>query len=214
MDLLLDWLFNLDEKLRYLAESHEHLVLILLFSIVFLETGLVVTPFLPGDSLIFVVGTLAGIGVLDLYVVNVVLIVAAILGDSLNYYLGKLFGDRFFSEDARFLKLSYLRYTEDFYRRHGGKTIVIARFVPIVRTFAPFVAGMGRMQYKRFMTYNVLGAIFWVTSLSILGYLLGRSDWVKDNFSIVIFAIIMVSLIPVIFQGIQEYKRRDLNKLK
>lgn len=195
---IIDLVFNLDQHLNYVAQEYEYWILVLLFIIIFAETGLVITPFLPGDSLLFIVGALAGAGTLDLITVAILLILAAILGDALNYHLGKIFGTSFFSEKAKILKLSHIRHTEDFYKLHGGKTIVIARFIPIVRTFAPFVAGMGSMNYKKFMAYNMGGASLWVCSLTILGYLFGNLSWVQENLSLIVLGLIVISLIPLL----------------
>lgn len=207
MDLLLhflDMMLHLDRYLTELVTDYGPWVYGILFLIIFCETGLVVTPFLPGDSLLFVAGMLAGAGLLDPIWLMLLLILAAILGDSVNYSIGRWVGPAVFrKEEGRFFKKKHLEYTQRFYERHGGKTIIIARFVPIVRTFAPFVAGIGNMVYRRFLAYNVAGAILWVVSLVTAGYFLGDLPVIKDNLTAVIFGIIFISLLP----GLIEYWR-------
>jgi membrane-associated protein len=204
MDLLwtlVDILLHLDRHLSDVIQQYGVWTYLILFLIVFCETGLVVTPFLPGDSLLFTVGTFAAIGALDLGLVVALLLVAAILGDSVNYTIGARVGPRVFrQEGVRFLNRKHLDRTHEFYERYGAKTIVIARFVPIVRTFAPFVAGIGRMTYGRFLFYNVAGAVLWVVSLVLGGYLFGNIPVVRRNFSLVIFAIIGLSILPAVIE--------------
>ncbi|KGK89094.1 hypothetical protein DP73_11000 [Desulfosporosinus sp. HMP52] len=200
MDLIMnlfDFVMNLDKNLTELAKDYGIWTYLVLFVIVFGETGLVVTPFLPGDSMIFVIGALSASGELNLAAITLVLILAAILGDTVNYHIGKLIGPKIFhKENVRFLKKEYLMRTHEFYERHGGKTIIIARFIPIIRTFAPFVAGMGRMTYWRFISYNIIGAVVWVALFIAGGYFFGNIPTVKENFTLVIFAIIFISLLP------------------
>lgn len=206
MELLaqfVDILLHLDRYLAQFVSEHGVWVYLLLFLIVFAETGLVVTPFLPGDSLLFVAGTLAAAGGMDVLWLCAVLSVAAILGDTVNYWVGNWFGTRLFRDDARWLKREYLDRTHQFYERHGGKTIILARFVPIVRTFAPFVAGMGRMSYFTFFAYNVAGALLWVFSLVLAGFYFGNLPWVQANLTLVILGIVLASISP----GIIEYWR-------
>jgi membrane-associated protein len=178
----------------------------ILFLIVFVETGLVLMPFLPGDSLLFAAGALAARqpDEFSIMVVIPLLIAAALLGDNTNYFIGKRVGVRIFDLNWRFLKKEYLYQTEDFYAKHGGKTIIMARFVPIVRTFAPFVAGMGNMTYKKFISYCISGAFLWVISISTLGYIFGQNQWVKEHFEIVVFAIIGISVLPIFIQIIKS----------
>ncbi len=177
-----------------------------LFAIIFAETGLVVTPFLPGDSLLFAVGTFAALQPppLDYLTVMLLLFAAAVLGDAVNYGVGHQIGPKVFREQGRFLNRDHLRRTEEFYERHGGKTIIIARFIPIIRTFAPFVAGVGRMGYGRFFAYNVLGGFLWVSLFVSAGYFFGNIPVVRKNFTLVIMAIIVISVLPGVFEFIRH----------
>lgn len=210
MDLILtfvDVILHLDKHLAELVTNYGPWVYAILFLIIFCETGLVVTPFLPGDSLLFVTGALAGAGMLDPTLLIVGLSAAAILGNTTNYWIGRYIGPAVFErKDSRIFKKAYLERTEQFYERHGGKTIVITRFVPIVRTFAPFVAGVGRMPHARFQAYNVAGGIFWVGSLVLAGMVFGNTPFVKNNLTAVIFGIIFLSILP----GIIEFIRHRL----
>ncbi len=207
----MDWLtqvagliLHLDRHLLDFATNYGAWVYGLLFVIIFCETGLVVTPFLPGDSLLFVAGTVAATGALNVHVLVVLLIVAAVLGDSLNYGIGRWLGPRVFRmPQSWFFNPKHLQRANAFYERHGGKTIIIARFVPIVRTYAPFVAGVGSMEYRRFFSFNVVGAIVWVVLLAYGGYLFGNIPWVKKNISLVVIGIIVLSILP----GVVEYLR-------
>lgn len=206
MDLLvqaIDLMLHLDRYLTEITAEYGTWTYLVLFLIVFCETGLVVTPFLPGDSLLFAAGALAGLGSLDLGILMPLLITAAILGDTLNYSIGKWIGARAFSQNYRFLNPKHLERTQAFYERHGGKTIVLARFVPIVRTFAPFVAGIGTMNYLRFLAYNVVGAVLWVGLFCVAGYFFGNLPLVKNNFSLVILAIIVISVLPIVWEWFQ-----------
>jgi membrane-associated protein len=208
MDLvyrLLDLLLHLDRHLAELIQQYGAWTYLILFLIIFCETGLVVTPFLPGDSLLFAVGALCALGALDLGWILVLLTAAAILGDAVNYAIGYRLGPRVFrSERSRFLNRQYLERTHEFYERYGPIAIVLARFVPIIRTFAPFVAGIGRMTYARFAVYNVAGAIAWIAIFVIGGYAFGNIPVVKRNFTLVILAIIVLSVLP----GVVEYVRQ------
>lgn len=199
-----DLFLHLDAHLKEVVQNYGTWTYAILFLIIFCETGLVVTPVLPGDSLLFTAGALAAIGDLNPYSMSALLIVAAILGDMVNYWCGHFFGARIFKPDARFLKTEYLDRTYVFYEKYGPKTIVIARFVPFIRTFAPFVAGMGRMQYRTFFFYNVTGAILWVVVCTAAGYFFGNIPVVKEHFSLVILGIIFVSLLPAIFTFLKE----------
>jgi membrane-associated protein len=203
LQTILDLFLHLDQHLNEWAGVLGPWLYLLLFVIVFCETGLVVTPFLPGDSLLFAVGALISIegSSLSLPLMSVLLITAAVLGDAVNYAVGNYLGPMVFSSDhARFLNRKHLQRTHEFYERHGGKTIFLARFVPIIRTFAPFVAGIGRMSYGYFAAYNVSGAITWVLCFLIAGYQFGQLEAVKRNFHIVIVAIIILSLMPMVFE--------------
>ena len=196
---LLAWLWdlavNLDDHLALFVQQHGAWVYALLFAIVFCETGLVVTPFLPGDSLLFVVGTLAAVGGMDIVLVMAVLVAAALCGDNCNYFIGRWTGTRLF---GRFINPVYLQRTHDFYERHGGKTIILARFMPIVRTYVPFVAGLGAMPYGRYIAFCVIGALLWVGSLCLAGYFFGNIPVVKDNLTIVIIVIVLLSISPAV----------------
>jgi membrane-associated protein len=195
-----DFLVHLDAHLAAFLERYGVWVYVLLFLIVFCETGFVVTPFLPGDSLLFVVGALCATGGLSLGLVIVLLVSAALLGDNTNYWAGRWLGPRVFRwEDSIFFSRKHLDRTREFYDRHGGKTIVIARFMPFVRTFAPFVAGIGRMPYPRYIAFCIGGALFWVISLTMLGYFFGNIPVVKKNLSVVILAVIGLSLLPLAY---------------
>jgi membrane-associated protein len=194
---LIDLVLHLDQHLGVFLQEHGAWIYLLLFVIVFCETGLVVTPFLPGDSLLFVAGTLAAAGGMDVYWLMAILVAAAILGDTVNYGIGSYLGAKVFQRDYRWLNRSHLERTHQFYERHGGKTIIIARFVPIIRTFAPFVAGAANMTYGRFLAYNVVGALLWVVLLLLAGYFFGNLAWVKTNLSLVILGIIVLSLVPI-----------------
>jgi membrane-associated protein len=198
-----DLFLHLDAHLAKVVQDYGTWTYAILFLIIFCETGLVVTPVLPGDSLLFTAGALAALGNLNPWFMCALLIVAAVLGDMVNYWAGHFFGAKIFKPDARFLKTEYLDRTYDFYEKYGPKTIVIARFVPFIRTFAPFVAGMGRMRYSRFFIYNVFGAVLWVVLCTVAGYWFGNIPVVKQNFSLVILGIIFVSLLPAIFSYIK-----------
>ena len=213
MELLLffwDLIVHLDQHLANLLAQYGVWVYLILFLIVYCETGLVVTPFLPGDSLLFIAGALSTAGLsagqLDLATLNVLLIAAAILGNTTNYWIGRYFGPRVFGwEDSRFFNRAAFNKAHDFYERHGGKTIVITRFLPILRTFAPFVAGVAQMTHARFQIYNVSGGVFWVVSLTVAGYLFGNIPWVKDNLTLIIFALIIIPGLPALVVAIRTW---------
>lgn len=207
MDFLSDlfsFFLHLDVHLKELASQYGDWLYGILFLIVFCETGLVVTPFLPGDSLLFAAGALAAVGQMDIHLLFLLMTVAAVAGNTVNYSVGRYLGEKIFSADARILKQEYLDRTHRFFERHGGKTIVITRFVPIVRTFAPFVAGAGGMTYSRFLFYNVAGGVAWTASFLYGGYFFGNLPIIKQNFTLVILLIIILSLLP----GIVEYGRQ------
>ena len=196
-----DLILHLDQHLRELAQNYGAWVYAVLFLIVFLETGVVVTPFLPGDSLLFVAGTIAAAGELNVHGLVVLLIAAAIAGDSLNYSIGRYLGPKVFRfDDSRYFKRAYVYRTHAFFERHGGKAIIIARFVPIIRTYAPFVAGIGEMPYRRFLMFNVTGAVLWVALLTYAGFFFGNLPLVRNNLTAVILGIILVSVMPAIVE--------------
>jgi membrane-associated protein len=205
---LVDFVLHIDVHLVELAARFGPWLYVVLAGIVFCESGLVVLAVLPGDSLLFATGALAAAGVLDLGLVLVLLIAAAIIGDNMNYWIGRSVGPRVFSEDSRWLKREYLLQTKRYYERHGGKTVVLARFMPIVRTFSPFVAGIGRMSYPRFLAYDIGGGIFWVCGFGLLGYFFGNAPVVKQNFGLVIVAVILLSLVPILIEVLRARSER------
>ncbi len=204
---LLDIVLHLNTHLDGLVSDYGAWVYAILFLIVFCETGLVVTPFLPGDSLLFAVGAIAANGRLDLFFAMGLLLVAAILGDTVNYSIGKFAGHKLIQKFPCLIKQKHIDQAHQFFERYGGKTIIIARFVPIVRTFAPFVAGIGAMTYPRFMMFNVVGAVLWVGLLTPAGYFFANMPIVKENFSLVIIGIIVVSTLPAVFEVFREWRR-------
>lgn len=214
MKTFLDLFLHLDKNLTAIISQFGPLTYIILFIIIFCETGLVVTPFLPGDSLLFIAGSLAAFGSLDITLLFLTLSLAAIIGDSVNYWIGSMVGKRVFHEKSRFFKKEYLVKTEKFYEKHGGKTIILARFMPIVRTFAPFVAGVGRMNYAHFITYNVVGGLVWVALFLFGGFFFGNIPIIKDNFEVSIFVIIILSILPGIIEYIKHkrHKKGDLEE--
>lgn len=203
---LVDFILHIDKHLAELTTQYGTLIYLILFLIIFVETGLVVMPFLPGDSLLFAAGALAHLpdSELNIWVMMGLLFIAAVLGDTLNYGIGKAVGPRVFARDYWFLKRDHLLKTQAFYEKHGGKTIIFARFIPIIRTFAPFVAGIGTMNYSRFISYNIIGGFAWVVSFSLLGYFFGGLEIVKKNFTLVIFAIIFLSILPPVIEILKQ----------
>jgi len=207
-----NFVIHLDTNLTQLAKDFGIWTYLILFIVIFCETGLVVTPFLPGDSLIFLIGALAAKGQLNFPVIIAVLMLAAVLGDTCNYEIGRFFGEKLFrNENSKIFKKEYLYKTQNFYEKYGGKTIIIARFVPIIRTFAPFVAGMGSMNYSKFISFNVIGGISWVALFSFAGFFFGGISFVENNFTIVIFAIIAISLLPGVITFLRS-KKSELTK--
>jgi membrane-associated protein len=204
---VVDLFLHLDEHLSQVISQYGVWTHLILFLIVFCETGLVITPFLPGDSLLFAAGTFAALGSLDLWLIVVLLITAAIIGDTVNYWVGAYIGPRAFRGDVRFLRREYLDRTHAFYEKHGGKTIILARFIPIIRTFAPFVAGVGAMSYPKFITYNVVGAVLWVGIFVLGGYFFGTIPVVRKNFTLVIMAIILISVMPILLEALRARRR-------
>jgi membrane-associated protein len=202
-------LLALDQTLAQIAAEYGPWLYALLFLVIFAETGLVVFPFLPGDSILFIAGTVVAVAGLHIHILVAVLVVAAILGDSVNYAVGHYIGPRVFHEpDSRWFKREYLLRTQAFYNKYGGITIIIGRFVPIIRTFAPFLAGVAGMTYPRFLSYNVVGGVAWISSLVYAGYLFGNIPWVKDNLSFIVIAIVVVSLIPAVTTFVKERRAR------
>ena len=205
---VLDWILHLDAHLLELFADHGVWAYFAVFATIFAETGLVIAPFLPGDSLLFVCGALAANGTPSLAVILVLLTIAAIAGDAVNFAVGaSVRGDRSKGRTRRWPNPKHLKATEEFFQRHGGKAIVLARFVPVVRTLAPFVAGLGSMPYRRFLVYNVTGALLWVVSVTVAGYLFGNIGWVKDNFTLFLLGIVIVSVVPAVVGWLRERKR-------
>lgn len=205
--IFFDIVLHLDKHLEVLVQQYGAWIYAILFAIIFSETGFVVTPFLPGDSLLFVAGALAAVGGMDIVVLLGALVVAAATGNMLNYQIGRYIGPRVFKwENSLFFNKAALEKTEAFYEKHGGKTLVISRFLPLLRTFAPFVAGVGKMDYFRFSLFNLAGAVLWVASLTLLGFFFGNLPWVKQNLTAVILGIIVVSLMPVFLGWLQHRK--------
>jgi membrane-associated protein len=199
----LDYFKNIDVKIWELIAMYDYWVYAILFAIIFIETGLVIWPFLPGDSLLFCAGVVAAGGGLNLPVLIILLIIAAIVGDNTNYFIGKYFGHKVVNWKFRgkpIVKKEWLDKTHAFYDKYGTRTIIVARFVPIVRTIAPFVAGVGQMKYRKFLPYDVVGGIVWITSITVAGYLLGNIKWVKENIDLIAIGIVMVSVLPMVYQ--------------
>lgn len=204
---LVDFILHIGDHLQELVKNYGNWIYAILFAIVFCETGLVVLPFLPGDSMLFAAGTIAAVGDMNIFVLIGLLIVAAILGDFVNFEIGKHFGQKLFSNpNSKIFKQSYLQKTHDYYEKYGGRTIIIARFIPIVRTFAPFVGGVGNMNYAQFARYNIVGAVLWVVSFTTLGYFFGQLPFVKEHFSWIMIAIIVFSVVPMIVEIIRHRK--------
>ncbi|MGA1979787.1 MAG: DedA family protein [Sedimentisphaerales bacterium] len=208
---LIDFVLHLDKHLSYIVESFGLWCYLIFFLIIFAETGLVVTPFLPGDSMLFALGTFAAVGSLKVGWVFIILCAAAVLGDSANYAVGKYFGQIILKhEGSWFLKKEHIERTHKFYEKYGAKTIVIARFVPIVRTFAPFIAGVGKMTYLKFFSYNVIGGVLWVTLFVFGGFFFGNIPVIKRNFTFVIFAIIIISILPAVIEVIRQKRQSKI----
>ncbi len=204
----MDFILHLDEYLSQLVSTYGILTYAILFLIVFAETGLVVTPFLPGDSLLFAAGAIAALGSLNIWVVAVLLMIGAIVGDTVNYWIGHFFGQKIVDNpNIKFINQEHIDKTEKFYKKYGGKTIILARFVPIVRTFAPFVAGIGTMDYKKFLQFNVIGGVVWVGLFTLGGYFFGNIPVIKQNFHYAIIAIVVLSILPMMYEYIQHKRR-------
>ena len=204
---LVNFILHIGEHLQELVNNYGNWIYAILFAILFCETGLLVLPFLPGDSMLFAAGTIAAVGDMNIFVLIGLLIVAAVLGDFVNFEIGKHFGQKLFSNpNSKIFKQSYLQKTHDYYEKYGGRTIIIARFIPIVRTFAPFVGGMGNMNYAQFARYNIVGAVLWVVSFTTLGYFFGQLPFVKEHFSWIMIAIIVFSVVPMVIEIIRHRK--------
>ena len=209
---LIDLFLHLDEHMANIINQYGAWTYAILFLVVFMETGFVITPFLPGDSLLFAAGTFAALGSMNVWLLVLLLIIAAIAGDTVNYWIGHYLGDRAYN--IKWIKREYLDRTHAFFEKHGGKTIFLARFVPIVRTFAPFVAGMGNMSYGYFFSYNVFGGIVWVLSFTFLGYFFGNIPFVKENFELVILAILLISVVPIAWEALKARREMQAEKAK
>ncbi|QEY23432.1 DedA family protein [Neisseria animalis] len=209
---IIDFILHIDQHLTALASQYGVWIYAILFIIVFCETGLVVTPFLPGDSLLFAAGGIAALGSMNIHLMVLLLLAAAILGDAVNFAIGKYFGEKLFANpDSKIFRRAYLEKTHAFYEKHGGKTIIIARFVPIVRTFAPFVAGMGHMDYRKFIRYNIIGAVAWVVLFSYAGYFFANIPAVKNNLALVLAAIIIISVLPAVIEIVRARSKAKKN---
>ena len=196
---LFDFIMHIDKHLFDIVSQYNNQTYLILALIIFCETGLVITPFLPGDSLLFAAGALAGAGLLNIWLLIPIIFIAAFIGDNLNFIIGNFLGRKLLESKSRLIRRDYLEKTHLFYEKHGGKTVIIARFVPIIRTFAPFVAGLGSMLYKRFLLFCIAGNLIWIFTFTLAGYALGNNPWVKENFSIVTLGIILVSVLPIVF---------------
>lgn len=213
ISFIIDFIIHIDQHLKEIIAQFGAFTFIIIFIIIFLETGLIVTPFLPGDSLIFALGTFAAINAFNPLVMYLTVLLAAIIGDSVNYYIASKIGKQVIEkEKIKFIKKEHIDKTEAFFAKHGGKTIILARFVPFVRTFAPFVAGVSRMNYRYFITYNIIGAFLWVTLFYILGLFFGNIPFIQDNFSIILIAIIFISLLPSIVAKVVQDRKNKKNK--
>jgi membrane-associated protein len=212
LHLIVDFILHIEVHLDYLIQTYHAWTYLILFLIIFCETGVVVLPFLPGDSLLFAIGAFAARGSFDFWTISLSLLAAAIIGDSLNYTIGKYVGPKvFYKNDSKLFNKDHLLKAQAFYEKYGAKTIIIARFIPIVRTFAPFVAGIGEMSYKKFMTYNVVGAFLWIFSFIPLGYFFGNLPFIQSNFKIVMLAIIVISVLPAVIEFLRERNKKALS---
>lgn len=217
MDLIIkfvDIFIHLDVYLSEIISTYGIWTYALLFLVIFLETGFVVTPFLPGDSLLFAAGAFSALGSLNIFFLVGLLIVAAVGGDTVNYWIGHKLGDKVYTSEIKWIKKEYIDRTQEFYKKHGGKTIFLARFVPIIRTFAPFVAGIGKMPYGYFISYNFVGGITWVMLFSMVGYFFGNIPFIKHNFSLVIIAIIFISILPMLYEALKNYRKKQMDRKK
>jgi membrane-associated protein len=205
---LLDVLLHVDKSLGILIEQYGTMIYVVLFLIIFCETGLVVLPFLPGDSLLFIAGTFCATGAMNIWLLMFLLVVAAITGNTLNYWIGKAIGHRVFTTNYRWLNPEALAKTHSFYEKHGGKTIILARFTPIVRTFAPFIAGVSEMTFVKFQFFNIIGALLWVVGLVVFGYLFGNLPWVRQNLNTLVLIGIAAAILPIVLGGLWQVFRK------
>ncbi|ASU40305.1 hypothetical protein hmeg3_19755 [Herbaspirillum sp. meg3] len=205
---LLDVLLHVDKSLGILIEQYGTMIYVVLFLIIFCETGLVVLPFLPGDSLLFIAGTFCATGAMNIWLLMFLLVVAAITGNTLNYWIGKAIGHRVFTNNYRWLNPEALAKTHSFYEKHGGKTIILARFTPIVRTFAPFIAGVSEMTFVKFQFFNIIGALLWVVGLVVFGYLFGNLPWVRQNLNTLVLIGIAAAILPIVLGGLWQVFRK------
>jgi len=206
--LCVDFILHLDVYLGQIITTYGVLTYLILFIIIFIETGLVFTPFLPGDSLLFAAGAFAALGSINIFFLLALLIVAAVLGDTANYWIGHFFGEKIVAHPKIPINEKHIEQTEEFFKKHGGKTIILARFVPIVRTFAPFVAGAGQMNYAKFLSFNIIGGVAWVLIATLAGFFFGNIPFVKENFSVVIVGVVFISLIPIGFEFVKSRIKR------
>jgi len=209
LSTIFDFILHIDVHLGAIIASYGVLTYAILFAIIFVETGLVFVPFLPGDSLLFAAGAFAALGSLNLWVVIPLMMLAAVLGDTVNYWIGHFFGHKLVQNPHVPINKEHIEETQRFFDKHGGKTIILARFVPIVRTFAPFVAGIGRMHYRQFISYNMIGGILWVLLATLAGFFFGNIPFVKENFSLVVLGIVLVSVVPMLLQVIKKVLKHD-----
>lgn len=210
---MIDIVLHLDKYLDIIVQTYGFLTYAFLFLIIFCETGLVITPFLPGDSLLFAVGALSAIGSLNIIFAWLIFLSAAILGDTINYWIGHFIGPKAFEINHKLFSRKHLERTHQFYEKHGGKVIILARFIPIIRTFAPFVAGVGKMNYSKFFLYNIIGAILWTSLFTFSGYFFGNMPIVKKNFTYVIFAIIFISIVPILIDLLNNFRKRNKKQI-
>lgn len=208
ISFIIDFILHIDKHLIEITTTYGTVTYVILFLIIFAETGLVVTPFLPGDSLLFAAGAIAALGSLNPLLLVIILIVAAVGGDAANYWIGHFFGQKILNHPKIPINPEHIKETEKFFDKHGGKTIILARFVPIVRTFAPFVAGVGKMHYGRFFSFNVIGGVIWVIAFTLAGYFFGNIPAVQHNFTLVVLGIIVVSILPMIYHGVKSRKSK------
>jgi membrane-associated protein len=203
----IDFILHLDKYLDLIIRSVGIWTYLILFGVIFVETGVVIMPFLPGDSLLFAAGAMSGLGSLNVFVLFFSLAAAAVLGDTINYWIGHSLGPKVFTTDSRLFKREHLERTQAFYAKHGGKTIFLARFIPIIRTFAPFVAGVGKMRYGYFLSYNIFGGIIWTGLFIFAGYFFGNLEFVRENFSLVVIAIVVISIMPAVWEWVRSRKK-------